>query len=398
MITFYEGLPRSGKSYSAMKDEIIPALAKGRTVCAYIEGLDHDKIAPLAGLSPDRCRELLKVLSRDDVKTVWDHVDNDALVILDESQNFWPSGRSKMGEEMTQFITEHGHRGLDIVLMGQAIKDVHNLWRRRVERKIYFNKQTAIGKPNSYSATFYTSVPRGDDVAFEQVQSLTYQYDEKFFGTYKSHTDGTSNKETLVDGRAVIWNRPLFRYILPAFGALFLAALIYVVWFFKSGAAVPSKSSEPIDGARQFSGGQVVSAPAPLPAPASAPVSASAPGGANGAPLPLPQSLSLSEPKDVVESLNERGRIRLLGFVRVGDSLRGLVEWRDSALNLVHAMTFLELSGLGYMVMTNQTGTIATLRKGDTEIVALAWPLDQASARPSRNSEAAISGNPQGSR
>lgn len=49
MLIFHEGLPRSGKSYEAMVRHIIPALQKGRHVWAYIEGLNHARIAGATG-------------------------------------------------------------------------------------------------------------------------------------------------------------------------------------------------------------------------------------------------------------------------------------------------------------------------------------------------------------
>jgi zona occludens toxin len=54
MLLFNEGLPRSGKSYSAMVDRIIPALKDGRAVFAHLDGLNHEKIAEASGVSLER--------------------------------------------------------------------------------------------------------------------------------------------------------------------------------------------------------------------------------------------------------------------------------------------------------------------------------------------------------
>ena len=50
MIIFHEGLPRSGKSYEAMVKHVLEALKQGRKVFAYVEGLNHEKIAEVIGL------------------------------------------------------------------------------------------------------------------------------------------------------------------------------------------------------------------------------------------------------------------------------------------------------------------------------------------------------------
>ncbi|MFT7724596.1 MAG: zonular occludens toxin domain-containing protein [Roseateles sp.] len=101
MIIFHEGLPGSGKSYEAMAVRIIPAIKAGREVVAYVEGIDHKKIAEIAGVSEERCRELLHVLTRDQMKSNWVELCRDnALHVFDEAQNFW-GNRVKLNEVQT---------------------------------------------------------------------------------------------------------------------------------------------------------------------------------------------------------------------------------------------------------------------------------------------------------
>ena len=184
MIIFHEGLPRSGKSYEAVRYRIIAALEKGREVVAYIEGLNFEKIAPLAKISVERCRELLHPLTREDMAEVLKHVRDNALHVFDEAQNFW-GNRDKLSKEMTQFVTEHGHRGMDIVLMGQDRRDVNALWRRRIEIVQAFVKLSGLGSDKSYSVTTWKH--QGGEV-YIKVGTQVHRYDPKFFGTYASHT------------------------------------------------------------------------------------------------------------------------------------------------------------------------------------------------------------------
>jgi len=90
MIIVHEGLPGSGKSYEAAVNQIIPALLKGRKVFAYIEGLNHQKFAEVTSLSLERVNELLVPLTKEQVPTIYAHVQNDSLVIIDELQDFFP--------------------------------------------------------------------------------------------------------------------------------------------------------------------------------------------------------------------------------------------------------------------------------------------------------------------
>lgn len=374
MITFDEGLPRSGKSHSVMKDEIVPALAKGREVWAYIEGLNHEAIAPLAGISVERCRELLHQVTREQVPDIADIVTNDSLVVIDEIQNFWPKGRKSLSERDMQFVTEHGHRGLDIVLMGQCIDDIHDVWKRRVEVKRYYLKKSATGKPDSYQVTIFRAVLSGNRVKFEPVTKESHDYDKKIFGTYKSHTDGTENKATKVDPRSVIWNHPFFK----RWGRIALVVLAGCAWYvwhlFHGGLQESIVKKNPMAQASGPISTETKTVPAPTPMTAK-----------DRFPDPL-------EPPDVIEDLTTKNKIRLLGWWRVGQKTDGLIEWRDAGNTLVHKMTFTDLGGLGWTVMVNQSATIATLVKGPAHFVATAWPIDRAEGRTSETTQQIVSG------
>ncbi|MDC6258787.1 type II secretion system major pseudopilin GspG [Ralstonia solanacearum] len=59
MLIVHEGLPGAGKTWEAVVKRLIPALQKGRKVYARINGLDHAKIAEVAGVELERVKELL---------------------------------------------------------------------------------------------------------------------------------------------------------------------------------------------------------------------------------------------------------------------------------------------------------------------------------------------------
>lgn len=229
MFIFHEGLPGSGKSYESIVNQIIPALKKGRKVFAYINGLNHQKIAELIDKTEDETKQLLIQLQPDQLDEIYNHIEKDSLVVLDEMQNFWPSKRNAMSKEMTTWIAEHRHDGQDIIGMGQSIADVNAVWRRRCEQKIQFLKLSMVGKPKKYKWTMYQGVPnsKGNDVTFIKTKSGTKDYDEKYFGSYKSHKDGTSNYDTKDDDRINIFNNNTFKVAIP----LFLVAVVYALFW-----------------------------------------------------------------------------------------------------------------------------------------------------------------------
>jgi zona occludens toxin len=66
-------------------------------------------------------------------------------------QDFHPQGK-KLNPAQIEFITQHGQRGIDVVLCGQAMGNIH-VWRDRVQRLVYFQKMSAIGADGRYQWT-----------------------------------------------------------------------------------------------------------------------------------------------------------------------------------------------------------------------------------------------------
>lgn len=380
MIIFHEGLPRSGKSYSAVVDHIIPALTAGRRVLAYIEGLNHAQIAKLAGITLEKCQELLIQVVREDVYLLHSRDYKDTLIAIDEVQNFWPADRKPLNDEVTRFITEHGHHGADILLMGQCLRDVHSMWVNRVARKYYFQQRDAIGKPNDYTVSICRAVPGPRGVKFEETTKETKSYDPKYFGCYQSHVAGTENKTTLEDKRAVVWNSPMFRKWLPLFGVVFLVALGYLIYLFQGGGLAaqvtqkPAGQQSPAPGQQRPQGGHQAASPAVQQTSApSAPAASSS--------LPPEKAAEAKDDDDYVKQISAKGKPRLLSVVRNGRTLDGTIQWSDNARgDVIETLTFGELAGLGWSVFVNTSGSMAILRRGPLQYVVTSAGLVKGAA------------------
>ncbi len=378
-ILFFEGLPGAGKSYEAMVTQIIPALRKGRHVVAYIEGLDHERIAAAADLPVDRVRELLHPLTRDDMRPreekqgsrtvqldgAWiDATRDDALHVFDEAQNWWPN-RLRPTEALTQFVTEHRHRGIDVLLMGQSLLDVLALWRRRVDQKFTFLKLTALGSDKRYRVTVFKG--QGND-EFVKVKDGFGKYDAKYFGTYASHVSDDTNTETYTDSRAVFWKGSAVRY-----GAV--AVVVMVVW----------------GGWKAWAFFHPESAPAK---PAAAAVSAT-PGAAPVRPVVAAPAAPVDKPKDArsVEEryfadLSARARVRLSGMLYTKDRLTGVVEWVDGNTRVVERLPFTLLKELGVRLAVVDYQAVR-LQLGEWTVLATMWPVE-AEGRVSEYRQATI--------
>lgn len=364
MILFHEGMPRSGKSYEAVVKHIIPALQAGRPVQAYIEGLNFEKIAACAGLPLERVQELLTQIQRSDVSNVGTWSKNNSLVVIDEVQSFWPNSRKTLDEPTTYFVTEHGHRGIDVLLMGQVFKDVHKLWRGRTSQKIWFMKRDMVGAENSYKWTLYKAT---QPEQFEKINTGVTKYDSAFFGTYASHVSDDIQTANYKDTRATIWKSKAFGKWLPLYALLVLAACGFLYWLFAGGGLVESLSDKP--------------AQAPTPAPVlnqSAVVVRQSPAPAPVAVQPASSPTASAAP-DYIADISKRWRPRLSAWMSKADgSLYVLVEWYDASLRKMESLRGQELAEYGYTYRLR--GELLELVKRDAppdaRLLVTAWPLD----------------------
>lgn len=381
MIIFHEGLPRSGKSYEAMAVRIIPAIKAGRSVVAYVEGINHEQIAQLAGIEVEKCREMLTAVTREQMQTIHtdknsgkilrveDHIPtlakDNALIVLDEAQNFW-SNKAKLGAEMTQFITEHGHRGIDIILMGQDLRDVHAVWRRRVEIKLCFLKLNGLSLPPwaarlfgkvakpSYSVTTYRHL--GGDQFSRSGMTIT-AYDPKYFGTYKSFVAADTNTEVYTDKRAQVWSNPVLRFAVPVSIGLACWGL-WSAWAF----------FHPKDTAAETSATKHQESPPHAKAASSAPAAA-----------PEPATQAMNDQRSPIErrmqELSGKARIRLAGLVTMKDRTSGIIEWIEGGSVVTERLTLDALRTMGVSVIVS--GDMVQLIVGDFRELATPWPLEQ---------------------
>lgn len=369
MIIFHEGLPGSGKSYAAMKDHILPALAKGRQVWAYLEGINdpfcREKIRSLLNIETERLDELLHPITREQVPTWHKVCPNDCLIILDELQNFYPSGKQRLDDATTQAVAEHRHKGQDILGMGQDLRDCHSLWKRRVDQRIVFNQLSSLGMSNRYSWKVMKSVGLEK---FEEVSKGVATYDPQYFGSYKSHVDSAANKETFKDDRANVFKSKFFRLVMP-FALVVGCVGLWKLYDVGQNGFGPSKPSMQAPKPVQTGPGTPIPTPAVYTPTTPVPL-------ASAKEAPLPSEAPISAPQDRVQQLSQKYRIRVGGYWEGRGKRNGFIEWRDESNTLRNRFTFDEMQGMGYTVMANQFGTVVTIVNGPIHFIATMWPLD----------------------
>lgn len=360
MIIFHEGLPGSGKSYEACINQIIPALKKGRVVYAYIEGINRAKFAEVTGLSLDTVIELLHPLKKEQVKDVQNHVADNSLVLLDELQDFFPTGKATLDPGITEFVTQHRHRGIDIVCMGQDHRDCHMLWKRRIDTLIQFTKRDAIGQPKSY--TWVTNKQKAGK--FEKLRSGKGSYDSKYFGLYASHSEGVESIDAHEDDRTNIFKSSMFTFWLPAFGAVLLVAVWYSWGFFHKSDHANNIASQPV---------KVSAAPV---APTAAPLTQTKlPEQAKQIKEQVPVEVA-KQYSSFVEKCLEEYRPRLSGLAVSTDGAKVIakIDFYDNGNRVKETFGVKQMQAFGYSVQVKEFGVL--IEKNGKQYPVTAWPLD----------------------
>ena len=367
MIVFHEGLPRSGKSYEAAVMHILPTLKKGRRVVTNIEGINHAKFAELSGLPLNIVQMLLLCVYGDKSMPVDERIEyqkqqileksgKDALIVIDEIQNIHPSDRQKLPPEWMRYITEHGHDGLDIVLMGQDRRDCHAVWRRRIQRVITFNKLTAVGKPDSYNWVCYEAT---SPEKYQKTTSGVRKYESQYFGLYKSHTDGTANTDVYADERANVLNNKALKIGVPAFLVMIAFSVFHLVGFLSPGEV----EAEPVSQEQSFPEGFVPYQAEPFDQDIEYQV--------NQEPELPPEP----PPIDVFDRLAKQHRLRLSGVVEGPGKLLGYVDVLSNTYHKQDRFTVQALQDLGWTVTLHSYGL--SVKQGDIEHIVRPWPIDK---------------------
>lgn len=234
-INFHEGLSGAGKSYEAVVQHIIPKLKEGRKVFTNIRGMNHEKIAEILEKPVEEIQALLFQIEWNDIPLLPHNVltipdkYRDSFIVIDELQDYYPASRMQLDAETTEFITQHRQFGLDILCLGQSLKDCHAIWRRRIQTKIFFLNKEAIGQPNKYKWEAWQQIQPDK---WQKVNSGGGEYEEKYFGSYLSHRENVANTTQYNDKRANVLNNWKFKFAMPAVAIGFVWAIYFMYSLF----------------------------------------------------------------------------------------------------------------------------------------------------------------------
>jgi zona occludens toxin len=376
MIVFHEGLPGSGKSYEACVMHIIPALMAGRDVLTNINGINHKKFSDITGIPLPIVQKQLICIAHPECEDeeqrlelvkadLLEKTKKDSLVVIDEIQDIHPTKRQPLSPEWSKYIASHRHEGLDIVLMGQDKRDVHPIWRRRIQRLLTFNKLQAVGADSSYR---WVCLEATSPEKFKEVSSGIRRYEKQYFGLYLSHTQGTQNKSVYKDDRANILKNKNVQIAVVAFFALGYWGITNTIAFFQPKETEAAKVVE-----------------VPLPATQPAPVQSTAthqPVTQHTEPQPKAPEPPERPSLDIFDQEARKGRLRLAALMHNKDKLYFRIEIMDSYSRLMATYDYKALRDLGWTIENRDSGIHLT--KQDQIYVARPWQLENSYAKVDR--------------
>lgn len=396
MIIFSEGVPRSGKSYDAVKSHIIPALKKRRRVIARLNGLNHEKIAEYLGISCDECRDLLHIVDTDKVRQTFvatmddgvswriDDKFRNALIVIDEVHEFYVGGgKEQLPPQVEQFFALHGHYGIDLLLLTQFYKRLHLAIRARIERKASFQKLSVMGKvgESSYRVTHWQTVAPD---RYEKIGGETKKYDAKIFPLYSGYASDDADAVVYSEGRINVWRPIIIRGMLIV--PVAIAAFAYLIHFFTGGGAEmlvtqpAAAAAPPLVVDQPF---QPTAIPVPAnqqqPAIAQTAMDAINPPTISTPPQPILPSITADEFEDMTPEQKFVFQLSAKSRLRYGGTLYGrlrdvdLLEWYDDSGEVRDRMTADQVRSLGVDVKRTVYGL--RLRVGDEVLVATQWPI-----------------------
>lgn len=237
-IMAYTGVMGSGKTYEGVSTAALTALRTGRRVVTNISGFNFEKIRDHIGTLPDgSLLDADKVLVIPSLRITEPHFFYDPdvadesvvrpgdLVLIDEVWSFWGKD-AKLLPEHQKFFRMHRHYteansgvSCDLVLMIQDLGSLHRFIRGVLETNLKFTKMKSVGLHSRYQVVVFEG---GTQRRANIVSTSVKKYDKKIFPLYKSY-DAGAGKESVVDGRANIFNNRLFQFVM-------VCAIVAVLW------------------------------------------------------------------------------------------------------------------------------------------------------------------------
>lgn len=209
MIIAVCGTPGSYKSCYAIENFIIPALKKERMVFTNIDGVDDhvSYTSALWDIDPFVVERCLNVLGRrykedgtweedkDLIRRFYDNLPQNALVVIDEAQNYFSSRDFKEGfsANLIPWLTKSRHVGNDVVWITQNLESVDITFRRNTHLTYSLRRAEHLGFV--FKNVSFNYIYDRADTSVRHLARKTYHPDERSFSCYNSYDNRDVKEE-----------------------------------------------------------------------------------------------------------------------------------------------------------------------------------------------------------
>lgn len=231
-IIAYTGLPGSGKSYSVVAHQILPALKQGRRVVTNIP-LKRDAIRNK--VTKGEIVELPLEVVAGEPEKLEEYATPGSVVIVDELWRLFPAGMKtdRVPEVFKSWLAEHRHRldsrgrSMQIVFVTQDLAQIAAFARQLVEQTFHHKKLSDVGMDSRFRVDIYHGPVTGAVPSVQaRIRQVQARYKSEVFLMYDSHTMSESTvssiDESKVDARGNALKRPIIWLGIP--GGLALVA------------------------------------------------------------------------------------------------------------------------------------------------------------------------------
>ena len=227
------GSPGSYKSVHVLEKYIIPALKKGRQVYTNIENISAIHIATYFDLSPIDVDSNLHILGRvyledgtwkediDQVRKFYEHVPNNALIVIDEAQNYYSSRdfKEQYSKDVINYLTRHRHFGHDVIYITQAIESVDITFRRNTQITYLLKRAEHVGLKTLAIIYVYDRF----DLERKPLARLTYSPNPSCFACYSSY-EGSDVEEHRKSYNVILRNKGFWAFMIGILGLVYMLA------------------------------------------------------------------------------------------------------------------------------------------------------------------------------
>lgn len=152
-------------------------------------------------------------------------IENGALVIIDEIQNYYSNRdfATQYSKRVIDYITKNRHYGWTLIWMSQSVEAVDVTFRRNTEQVWFLERLENYGQKYSSSVKKYEGWLAGSKTMMEPFAKSKFKFDSRYFAVYSSYVQGVT-EEKRYKTNVFLQSKPLVIMVV-----VFIACVLFAV-------------------------------------------------------------------------------------------------------------------------------------------------------------------------